>query len=186
MAHTLKNIWHKVTGPNSPPPSEPLPPSEDQIDIPTFPAYDPVISEIYRHRRHIGVNLGSMFILEKWLCPPALCSCIISKPWESELDFLNAAGSATVAREALEQHWQTFITESDFEWMQSLGINAVRIPIGYWVAGQDYMIGDFKKYQGVYDSAWARLLTLIDMAGRHNIGVLVDLHGAPGTKYPNC
>ncbi|KAH8556366.1 glycoside hydrolase superfamily [Umbelopsis sp. PMI_123] len=180
MAHTLKNIWNKVKAPDSPPPSEPLPPSQDQIEIPTFPAYDPVISEIYRHRRHIGVNLGSMFILEKWLCPPALCSWIISKPWESELDFLHASSSPLEAREALEEHWRTYITEADFEWMQSIGINAVRIPIGYWVAGQEYMIGDFKRFQGVYDSAWARLLTVIDMAGRHNIGVLIDLHGAPG------
>jgi aryl-phospho-beta-D-glucosidase BglC (GH1 family) len=180
MSHKLKTFLSKVCAPESVEPSEPLSPSHDQIEIPTFPAYDPVLSEIYRHRRHIGVNLGCLFILEKWLCPPALCSWIISKPWESEHDFLVAAGSTKEARDALEEHWRTFITEADFKWMQSIGVNAVRVPIGYWVAGQEYMIGDFKKFQGVYDSAWARLLNLIDMAGKHDIGVLIDLHGAPG------
>lgn len=180
MSHKLKTLFTKVCAPESLEPSQPLSPSHDQIDIPTFPAYDPVLSEIYRHRRHIGVNLGCLFILEKWLCPPALCSWIISKPWESEHDFLVAAGSTTEARDALEEHWRTFITEADFKWMQSIGVNAVRVPIGYWVAGQEYMIGDFKKFEGVYDSAWARLLSLIDMAGKHDIGVLIDLHGAPG------
>jgi glucan 1,3-beta-glucosidase len=45
------------------------------------------------------------------------------------------------------------------------------------------MIGEFKHYLGVYDSAWARLLTLIDMAGKYDIGVLIDLHGAPGNYF---
>ncbi|KAJ2964222.1 hypothetical protein NQZ79_g826 [Umbelopsis isabellina] len=179
MASKLKHIWSKVRAENDDIKS-PLSPSQDTIDIPTFPPYDPVLSEIYRHRRHVGVNLGSLFILEKWLCPPALCSCVISKSWESEHDFLQATSSAKAARDALEEHWRTFITEEDFKWLQSVGVNAVRIPIGYWVAGQEFMIGEFKHYVGVYDSAWARLLTLIDMAGKYDIGVLIDLHGAPG------
>lgn len=34
------------------------------------------------------------------------------------------------ARQILERHWDTFITEDDFRWLSEIGINTVRIPIG--------------------------------------------------------
>jgi aryl-phospho-beta-D-glucosidase BglC (GH1 family) len=37
--------------------------------------------------------------------------------------------SSPNAREILEKHWDTFITESDFEYIASKGINTVRIPV---------------------------------------------------------
>jgi aryl-phospho-beta-D-glucosidase BglC (GH1 family) len=33
-----------------------------------------------------------------------------------------------------QDHWNSFITESDFEFMSSKGITAVRIPVGWWIA----------------------------------------------------
>ena len=34
----------------------------------------------------------------------------------------------------LQDHWRTFITESDFSFIASSGLNAVRIPVGWWIA----------------------------------------------------
>jgi aryl-phospho-beta-D-glucosidase BglC (GH1 family) len=35
------------------------------------------------------------------------------------------------AKEALEDHWSSFVNEPDFEYLSSISINSVRIPIGY-------------------------------------------------------
>jgi aryl-phospho-beta-D-glucosidase BglC (GH1 family) len=155
-------------------------PYDSHQQRPEFPPYDPELAEVYRHRRHIGVNLGSVFILNKQGSPSSVRSSIIKHAWESELDFLNACTTERQAREALEDHWSHYINEKDFELLASVGINAVRIPIGYFTLGPEFATGCFKKYSRVYRSAWYYFLKLVKMAGDYNIGVLVDLHGAPG------
>ncbi len=76
------------------------------------------------------------------------------------------------ARAKLENHRQTWITERDFEWLKSHGLDAVRLPIGYWTLEENapYIAG--AKY---VDAAmrWAR---------NHDLQVLIDLHGAPGSQ----
>lgn len=34
----------------------------------------------------------------------------------------------------LQNHWDTYITEEDFKFMSENGLNAVRIPVGWWIA----------------------------------------------------
>jgi aryl-phospho-beta-D-glucosidase BglC (GH1 family) len=34
----------------------------------------------------------------------------------------------------LQKHRDSFITAADFQYLRSIGINAVRIPVGYWIA----------------------------------------------------
>jgi aryl-phospho-beta-D-glucosidase BglC (GH1 family) len=33
-----------------------------------------------------------------------------------------------------QDHWSTYITEDDFAFMSANGLNAVRIPVGWWIA----------------------------------------------------
>jgi aryl-phospho-beta-D-glucosidase BglC (GH1 family) len=40
----------------------------------------------------------------------------------------------TISSLVNQDHWNSFIMESDFEFMSSKGINAVRIPVGWWIA----------------------------------------------------
>ena len=78
-------------------------------------------------------------------------------------------GSAA-AESTLTQHWQTWITQSDFNQIAAAGLNHVRIPIGYWaaapLAGDPYVQGQLP----ILDQAvtWAR------SAG---LKILLDLHG---------
>ncbi|KAG2198438.1 hypothetical protein INT47_009015 [Mucor saturninus] len=137
---------------------------------------------MYRHRRQVGVNLGSIFILDKKFSPASLRSCVVNGTWESELDFLRACMTLEQAEEALEDHWSTFVTEKDFQYLSSIGINSVRIPIGYWIVDIEH--GPFKKYREVYKSAWRWFLHMIHLAAQYKMGVLVDLHGAPGGQNP--
>lgn len=34
----------------------------------------------------------------------------------------------------LQEHWRTFILEKDFQFMEEKGLDAVRIPVGWWIA----------------------------------------------------
>ncbi|KAI7875383.1 glycoside hydrolase [Lichtheimia hyalospora FSU 10163] len=182
MAEKVKSLFKKVEHLGQP---APLPKSQNIPPAPQFPPYDAVTAEMYRHRKQVGVNLGSLFCLEGWLAPAQLKSSGLQHDWESESDYLESCQSRESARNALEDHWKTFVTEKDFEFLASAGINSVRVPIGYWIAADhEDMVGPFKKFQGVYDAAWNYLLQLIANAAKYQIGVLVDLHAAPGAQ--NC
>jgi glucan 1,3-beta-glucosidase len=82
--------------------------------------------------------------------------------------------SISGAAAALEQHWSTFFTESDIVDIAKTGINALRIPIGYWAydnSGTPYIKG-----------ADAYLEKAIGWARNSGIKVWVDCHGSPGSQ----
>lgn len=35
----------------------------------------------------------------------------------------------------MQEHWSTFIVEDDFEFISASKLDAVRIPVGWWIAG---------------------------------------------------
>jgi glucan 1,3-beta-glucosidase len=113
---------------------------------------------------------------------PSLFKCA-SGNQISELDIASGWGSTTSARAVLERHWDTFINQSDFEYLASIGINTVRLPIGYWSLGPYYCQDTpFSAVAEVYRNSWSRVVRAINMAGEAGIGVLVDLHGAVGSQ----
>ncbi|CAA7265374.1 unnamed protein product [Cyclocybe aegerita] len=128
----------------------------------TFPPYDQTSANVYRYRQQQGVNLGSWFVHESWMTP-SLFRCA-SGPKVSEADIAYGWGSTANARSVLERHWDTFIQESDFKYLASIGINTVRLPIGHWSLGRPEVV------------------RAINWAGENGIGVLVDLHGAVGSQ----
>ena len=113
---------------------------------------------------------------------PSVFTCAAS-PQLAEIDIATGWGSPANAQAVLERHWDTFITQSDFEFLASIGIHTVRLPIGYWSLGPQYCQGTpFESVASVYTNAWSRVVNAINMAGQAGIGVLVDLHGAPGSQ----
>jgi glucan 1,3-beta-glucosidase len=101
----------------------------------------------------------------------------------AEADIPYGWGSQDNARAVLERHWDTFITESDFHYLASIGINTVRLPIGYWNLGPDFSEGTiFEPVSQVYANSWPRIKRAIKHAEEAGIGVLVDLHGAVGSQ----
>ena len=75
----------------------------------------------------------------------------------------------------LNNHWNTWITQDDFNAIAAAGLNHVRIPIGYWavapIDGEPYVQGQLAYLDKAVE--WAR------SAGVH---VQIDLHGAPGSQ----
>lgn len=151
------------------------------VGMQDFPPFDADQAIVYRYRQQQSVNLGSWFVHEAWMTP-SVFKCASGKK-SAELDIASGWGSTASARSVLEKHWDTFITQSDFDHLASIGINTVRLPIGYWMLGSDYCKGtDFNAVADVYQNAWSRVVRAINQAGQSGIGVLVDLHGAVGSQ----
>ncbi|KAH8598100.1 glycoside hydrolase superfamily [Bisporella sp. PMI_857] len=89
---------------------------------------------------------------------------------KDQYDFDGISG----AKEALQKHWDSYFTEADIQTLAKAGINALRIPIGFWAYdNQDtpYLKGAdeyMKKAIG-----WAR---------KAGMKVWVDCHGSPGSQ----
>jgi glucan 1,3-beta-glucosidase len=121
------------------------------------------------------------FVQENWMVP-SLFICA-SEPRSAEIDIASGWGSVDNARAVLERHWDTFINQTDFEYLAAIGINTVRLPIGYWTLGPTFVTGTpFEPYASVYTNSWPRFVRAINMAAQSGIGVLVDVHGAVGSQ----
>ncbi|GAB7365715.1 hypothetical protein MBLNU230_g7053t1 [Neophaeotheca triangularis] len=113
-----------------------------------------------------GVNLGGWLILEKWMN----WELFQDNDAKDQFTFDQTNG----AEQKLKDHWESYITEEDFEQIASWGLNAVRIPIGYWAydnSGTPYIQG-----------ADAYLEKAIGWARKHSLKVMVDCHGSPGSQ----
>ncbi|KAF8313071.1 glycoside hydrolase [Clavulina sp. PMI_390] len=135
--------------------------------------------DVYRYRKQYGLNLGSWFTLERWIAE----SVFEGVSGSSELDVVEKAGNA---KERLERHWDEWMREEDWVWIKERGFNTVRIPIGYYhCSGLDRGLLDgtqYARYADTYSDAWRRIVDAIDTARNHSIGVLIDLHAAPGAQ----
>lgn len=81
-------------------------------------------------------------------------------------------------RQRLDKHRREFITKKDFEWLARQGMNAVRIPVGYWIFGDELPIVPHEPY----DPAIEYLDRAFQWAEATGIKVVVSLHGAPGSQ----
>jgi glucan 1,3-beta-glucosidase len=80
-----------------------------------------------------------------------------------------------------EEHRKTWITEDDIKEIASYGLNTVRVPIGYWIAGFDNTGGhDWEVYAPGGINYLDKLIK--EWAVTHNIAVLISIHGAKGSQ----
>ncbi|TIB78047.1 glycoside hydrolase [Wallemia mellicola] len=138
-------------------------------------------ADVYRFRKQRGVNLGSWFVLEKWITWSPYNHA--KSPAQSDHDVARGGN----AQQIMEHHYENWIKESDFEWLSQLGINTVRIPIGYYhfskYLGDNYLDGtDFEGLGHVYQNTINYIERAVDWAEKYNLGVHFDLHSAPGKQ----
>ncbi|AET04533.2 putative glucan 1,3-beta-glucosidase [Medicago truncatula] len=80
------------------------------------------------------------------------------------------------ASKIMRDHWKTYITEEDFRFMSENGLNAVRIPVGWWIAKdptppKPFVGGSLKTLDNAF--TWAH---------KYGMKVIVDLHAAPASQ----
>ncbi|MFA5983002.1 MAG: glycoside hydrolase family 5 protein [Methylococcaceae bacterium] len=125
-----------------------------------------------------GVNLGGWLVLEKWMTP----SLFKGLAAVDETTFCVELG--TLAESILTKHWDCFITQSDFEWLANIGINAVRIPVGHWLFGGGYpshpSYGD--NLCPYVEGGVEVLDKAFNWAEYYGLHIVLDLHAAPGCQ----
>ncbi|OKL60608.1 hypothetical protein UA08_04182 [Talaromyces atroroseus] len=125
----------------------------------------PTVADIFRYRYQHGTNLGSIFVLEKWLHRSmyekhATGSSELAAVTQS----LNNIG-LQATRQKWERHWHSALSETDFLWLlETAKCNSIRLPIGHFTLGPDFCAGT------VFEGDAAQV----------GIGVLIDLHALPG------
>ncbi|WPK26988.1 hypothetical protein PUMCH_004359 [Australozyma saopauloensis] len=150
---------------------DPINPSEELSD-----------KEFIRYRTNFGVNLAACFVRARWMFPGS----VISPEFNTELQSLRSEVNSwgrDGARDFLEKFWRGFMTDDDWKWIQSKGMNSVRVPIGYWnIDGGNFTEGTkFAEFADIYRNSWQIFKShFIEAAARFNISVLVDVHALPG------
>ncbi|KAK1260583.1 hypothetical protein QJS04_geneDACA013321 [Acorus gramineus] len=76
----------------------------------------------------------------------------------------------------MRKHWATFITEPDFQFISSSGLNAVRIPVGWWI------VSDPSPPPPFVGGSLEALDNAFTWAEKYNVKIVIDLHAAPGSQ----
>ncbi|KAI7849415.1 glycoside hydrolase superfamily [Circinella umbellata] len=122
-----------------------------------------------------GVNLGGWLVIEPFISPSLFDQFSAEDNVVDEWTLCAKLGPEK-AKEQIKKHYDTFITEEDFEKMQKMGINHVRIPMGHWsinpVEGEPF----------VPNLSWDYLVKAIKWARKYGLRVMVELHTAPGSQ----
>ncbi|GJJ68080.1 glucan 1,3-beta-glucosidase [Entomortierella parvispora] len=165
---------------NPPPPvnpSQPIIPSHN--DTAKANAYTPALDQPFDYQggsvKMRGVNLGGWLVLEPFITP-SLFDPYIPNGVVDEWTLCQHLG-LDAATKLLDNHYNTWVTEDTFIRIRDLGLNHVRVPIGFWamgnlVAGEPY----------VPNLSWKYLVRAIEWARKYGIRVQVELHGAPGSQ----
>ncbi|KAF7843596.1 putative glucan 1,3-beta-glucosidase A [Senna tora] len=106
---------------------------------------------------------------------PTIFDLTISDTIEGEFQLTNGFGP-NKAPQVMKEHWNTFIVEDDFKFIAKNGLNAVRIPVGWWTTRDPtppppYVGGSLQ----ILDNAflWAQ---------KYGLKVILDLHAAPDSQ----
>ncbi|KAL2317719.1 hypothetical protein Fmac_031595 [Flemingia macrophylla] len=106
---------------------------------------------------------------------PTIFVMTIAAKLQGEFQVTNGYGPKK-APQIMKEHWRTFIVEDDFEFLVSHGLNAVRIPIGWWIASDPtppppYVGGSLNALDNAF--LWAE---------KYGLKIFLDLHAAPGSQ----
>lgn len=111
-----------------------------------------------------GVNLGNWLVLEKWMSPGVFAGTDAEDEY-----YLPRRMSAERYQERINIHRSEYITERDFSTISGWGLNAVRIPVPYFV------FGDRAPFIGCVEY----LDLAFKWAEKYDLKILLDLHTVP-------
>lgn len=111
-----------------------------------------------------GVNLGNWLVLEKWMSPALFDGASAEDEYNLPRHLPPEVYAARI-----RIHRSEYITERDFAAIRGLGLNAVRIPVPYFI------FGDRPPFIGCVDE----LDRAFSWAEKYGLQILIDLHTAP-------
>ena len=114
-----------------------------------------------------GVNLGNWLVLEKWMSP-----ALFEGTTAEDEYYLPRQLSKEVYEARIKIHRAENITERDFTRIKSMGMDAVRIPVPYFIFGdREPFIGCVEELDKAF--CWAE---------KYGLQILIDLHTAPDSQ----
>lgn len=139
-------------------------------------------ADVFKYRYHHGANLGTVFVLERWLTG---CMFNDSSQGTSELAAVESwvtKEGMEATRQRFENHWRNYVSDADLDWLKEVAkCTTVRLPVGYFTLGPPYCEGTpFKYVAPMYQNAWPAVKDLVRRCKDRGIGTLIDLHGLPG------
>ena len=111
-----------------------------------------------------GVNLGNWLVLEKWMSPALFKGTTAEDEYNLPLQLPREVYEARI-----QVHRSEYVTERDFAIIRGIGLNAVRIPVPYFI------FGDRAPFLGCIEE----LDHAVAWAEKYGLQVLVDLHTVP-------
>eukprot|EP01065_Artemidia_motanka_P002162 TRINITY_DN1100_c0_g1_i1.p1 TRINITY_DN1100_c0_g1~~TRINITY_DN1100_c0_g1_i1.p1 ORF type:complete len:630 (+),score=232.02 TRINITY_DN1100_c0_g1_i1:67-1956(+) len=125
-----------------------------------------------------GVNVGGLFVLEPWINPGFVNW---NKDVRDQLTYSKAAKADKSLADKLNDHWNNWYTQADFDKMRNdMKLNSIRLPLGWWYFAKaaglstEYLV----PAQNISDAAHP-VNKVMAMAKKAGLKVIVDLHGAP-------
>jgi len=76
----------------------------------------PTTQDVLRYRYQHGCNLGSIFVLEKWLTPHLYPENAPSAELAAVTGSVNESG-LDAARQKFEKHWNEYVSDDDLDWL---------------------------------------------------------------------
>ncbi|KAJ2979289.1 hypothetical protein NQ176_g3347 [Zarea fungicola] len=132
-------------------------------------------------RKIRGVSFGGWLICERWLQINEWDNVMGCEGFLSEFDCMsnrNSGSNRDEGNQKFENHWRDWINPDTVQSVHDVGLNTIRIPIGYW------------SYTDIVDKASEpfadgdRMLPYLDAvvgkAADLGMYVIIDFHGAPG------
>lgn len=134
----------------------------------------------------ILLSLGWL-ICEPWLQNNEWSNVMGCGSSKSEFDCMRehySGGNRAAGNTAFAKHWSSWITPETVQSIHDVGLNTIRIPIGYW------------SYTAIVDTAsepfadgnamLPYLDAVVQKAADLGIYVIIDLHGAPGGQQQDA
>ncbi|KAI9913447.1 hypothetical protein PsorP6_005447 [Peronosclerospora sorghi] len=132
-----------------------------------------------------GVNLGAWLVAEHWISWD-------SSLWHGVPDEIKNQGEFATMKflgheegdRRFHEHRRTWITESDIGEIKRFGLNAVRVPVGYWIMGFDPTDVSNKQEWTVFaPNGLVYLDALVTQwCVKYEMAVIVDIHAAKGSQ----
>ena len=160
-----------------------------------------------------GVNFGNLFISEGWMTVNSVGPLLnkdgsyvkqnkegvveeYEEIYQEEMDAI-LAGRFTDAqiKELNDAYFYSYCTEYDFEFIKSLGLNTIRLPMYYrnFLSTHDrYRLTDEELIQTVnfdtYQFDFEKLDWFLSMAKKYDLKVIIDMHGVMGGQsgFEHC
>lgn len=118
-----------------------------------------------------GVNAGGWLVQESWMN-------LTNAPSQMEaFSVLDERFGREVREHLFSVYEDNYWSESDFDNIQALGMNVVRLPFAWWNIVTDE--GELR------EDAFTRLDWFVDCCAQRGLYVILDLHAAPGSQNGN-